>query len=188
MKMPIVAAFVAILAAGCSATTGAKPEAQPTVRPATEHVSSPFVSKNAATVNAVVTGTDLNQVHNEAYKAFVAALESRMKQENVRFSNFAVVVQESSSSGARTYSVGYSVKAEPAGAKPPHRVADVRSTVWRETGKASAEAKKRNAKIVAEWEPKMRKAYHVVGKETATYGNESLFHAGTIVYATGSKK
>lgn len=185
MKFLIVVTAIGILAAGCSAAPEAKRLAAPTAEAAPVAQMPPKPS-NAVSVS--VTGEDINQAHNDAYKAFIAAMENRLKKENLRCSGFAVSVSEQQGPNGRKYSVGYSVQTEPAGARPAYRVVDVRSTVWRESGKAMAESKKRHAKIFAAWEPKMRKAYHVVGKETASSGNDSLYHTGTIIYATGPKK
>ena len=181
-RIPTVAALAAtaFLCVACASggTAGAK-SAAPQPAPVTVEISHP-----ESEVLVTVKGKDLGAVHDGAYKAFVGDLERIAKSRDVRFSKFGVSVMETSDPGNRLYRIDYRIHVSNAGKAKPHKVVDMRGTVWKEAGKAKTKAQARAAETVAAWEPKMRKTYDIAGKEVASSGNADLYHVATMLYGT----
>lgn len=182
-RLPTLAALAAtvFLCAACASggATGTKPAAVPQSAPVSIEISHP-----ESEVLVIVKGKDLATVHDEAYKAFVGDLERIAKSRDVRFSKFGVSVMETSDPGNRLYRIDYRIHVSNAGKAKPHKVVDMRGTVWKEAGKAKTKAQARATETVAVWEPKMRKTYDIAGKEVASSGNADLYHVATMLYGT----
>lgn len=182
-RFPTIAALAAtvFLCAACASggTAGAKTATVPQPAPVSIEISHP-----ESEVLVTVKGKDLATVHDEAYKAFVGDLERIAKSRDVRFSKFAASVMETSDPGNRLYRIDYRIHVSNAGKTKPHKVVDMRGTVWKEAGKAKAKAQARATETVAAWEAKMRKEFVVVGKEASSSGDASLYHVATIIYGT----
>lgn len=186
-RFPTFAALVsaAFLCAACASgggTASTKAASAPLPEPVSIEISHP-----ESEVLVRVKGKDLARVHDEAYKAFVGDLERIAKSRDVRFSKFAVSIMETSDPGNSFYRIDYRIRVSAAGKAKPHKVVDMRGTVWKETGKAKAKAQARATETVTAWEPKMRKEYVVVGKEVSSSGNANLYHVATMLYGTGKR-
>lgn len=182
-RFPTIAALAAVVllstacASGGSANTKAATVPQPT--PVSIEISHP-----ESEVAVTAKGVNLTAVHDEAYKAFVGDVERIAKSRDVRFSKFGVTIMETSEPGKRIYRIDYRIHVSNAGKAKPHKIVDMRGTVWKEAGKAKTKAKARAGETVAAWEPKMRKEYVIVGKESASSGNADLYHVATMLYGT----
>ncbi len=179
-RFPTIAALAAtvLLCAACASGGATAPKA---AAPAPVSIE---ISHPESEVLVTVKGKDLAVVHDEAYKAFVGDLERIAKSRDVRFSKFAVSVMETSDPGSRLYRIDYRIHVSNAGKAKPHKVVDMRGTVWKEAGKAKTKAQARATETVAAWEPKMRKTYDIAGKEVASSGNADLYHVATMLYGT----
>lgn len=188
-RFPILIALVAaVILSACATNTasGSKPSDVPQSAAQTAAKSASVsveISHPESEVLVTVKGKDLAVVHDEAYKAFVGDLERIAKSREVRFSKFAVSVMETSGAD-RLYRIDYRIHVSAAGKAKPHRIVDMRGTVWKEAGKAKTKAQARAAETVAAWEPKMRKTYDIVGKESSSSGNADLYHVATMLYGT----
>lgn len=182
-RFSTIAALAAtvFLCAACASggTAGAKTATAPQPAPVSIEISHP-----ESEVLVTVKGKDLAVVHDEAYKAFVGDLERIAKSRDVRFSKFGVSVMETSDPVNRLYRIDYRIHVSNAGKAKPHKVVDMRGTVWKEAGKAKTKAQARATETVAAWEPKMRKTYDIAGKEVASSGNADLYHVATMLYGT----
>lgn len=182
-RFPTLAALAAtvLLCAACASggAAGTKAPVNALPEPVSVEISHP-----ESEVLVIVKGKELATVHDEAYKAFVGDLERIAKSRDVRFSKFAVSIMETSDPGNRLYRIDYRIRVSNAGKAKPHKVVDMRGTVWKETGKAKTKAQTRAAETVAAWEPKMRKTYDIAGKEVASSGNADLYHVATMLYGT----
>ncbi len=185
-RFPTIAALAAtvFLCAACApgGAAGAKAAAAPLPEPVSIEISHP-----ESEVLVTVKGKDLATVHDEAYKAFVGDLERIAKSRDVRFSKFGVSVMETSDPGNRLYRIDYRIHVSNAGKAKPHKIVDMRGTVWKEAGKAKTKAQTRATETVAAWEPKMRKTYDIAGKEVASSGNADLYHVATMLYGTAKR-
>lgn len=169
-------AFLCVACATGGTTQAAKASAEAVPKVSIE------ISHPESEVLVTVKGKDLGAVHNEAYKAFVKELERIAKARDVRFSKFGASIMETSDPSDRLYRIDYRVKVSAAGKARAHKVVDMRGTVWKEAGKAKTKAQARAAETVAAWEPKMRKNYEILGKESASSGDADLYHVATMLY------
>lgn len=184
----IVSTAVLCVACATGGTASSAKSAASAVTPAPAQKVSVDISHPESAVLVTAKGKNLAAVHDEAYKAFVGDLERIAKSRDVRFSKFGISIMETSDPNDRLYRIDYSIKVSPAGKARAHKVVDMRGTVWKEAGKAKSKARARAAETVAAWEPKMRKAYEVLDKESASSGDSDLYHVATMLYGAEKRQ